>query len=208
MPITDDIIRINLFFSQDGNEGLITSYFRYQQAPSIGGVTEELVAEAYFTAYKNIIRPATLHTSAAMVRCVVDNLTTALLYGEYSEVANGVLTGDPAPSFVAIDVKQNVTSRLTRSGRKRLPFTAESISNGDVCTIEGTDLSNIEEFFGDPLGIINPLDSELVGYIHPVIVKRVETPPDSGHYVPDPAQWQLVSSAQVIGMTSQVSRKP
>lgn len=52
-------------------------------------------------------------------RIIVDNLTNGLDFGEATTDLAGAVVGDPLPSFVALNVTLQRTSKLTRNGSKR-----------------------------------------------------------------------------------------
>lgn len=207
MAETGDRLRITQTFNQAGNLAYLVSFFQWASTDTEVPVVEDNIAYAYHYAMAYNIVPIFLHNTAKLVRTLVDNLDNPTgLYGEYIEDFVGTQSGDAAPSFVAVDVKQNVGSRLTRSGRKRLPFIPESLSQGNTCLITGGDADDIAAFFGAPIALDFPETSDSMGVLSPVIVGRtlMGVPPK---YELDLTRVQLVSSAQIVGVTSQTSRK-
>lgn len=201
-----DIVRITQHFKQGTNTALMVSFW---ECGSLTGapILESQLAQNYHSQYSAILRGFTLHESAQMVKTVVDNLTDGLAYGEYQNILNGGVSGQAAPSYVAISVKQNVLTRATRAGFKRMPFTGEDRINGNEVVIGLADEGKIEDWFGELYTVQNPIDNTVMGTIRPVVIGRVESPPDSGNYVLDLNTVNLVTNAGIIGNTTQNTRK-
>lgn len=208
MAVLNDILRITQFFSQSGNQAVLVNFYKvtnvFEAVP-----TEAQVAEAYHKYYANNLIAKFLSTTASYDRTLVDNLTGELgFFGDYVHTDAGGRSGEPLNSFTAIDVKQSVSNRLTRNGRKRLPFTSEAIAVGNTCTIEGGDLAAIRGFYGGSFTLVNPIDFSNMIILDPVIIGRVKVSDNPPVYELDLSKVNGVASANIVGMTSQVSRKP
>lgn len=207
MIAENDILMIKTFFEQAGNEALNVAFFKVEGVAGVPPTVAQF-ARWYHESYAPQIVSNFLHGSANYVRTVVEYIDGSMDFGDYSNVISGSVGGEPAPSFTAIDVKQNVGNRLTRAGRKRLPFISESASNGNSITLAGVVVTVIETWFGISALVVDPLDATNAVSLSPVIVGRTETPPGSGVYVLDPAKVNPVTSAELIQVTTQNSRKP
>lgn len=206
MAAINDILRIKQFFKQDDNEALMVSFWKVVIVPS-GNPPESLVARAYHGKYGDIVVPSSLADTATVEKTVVDNLTDGFAFGEYENPIAGAAGGDPAPSFVAMSIRQNVGSRITRSGFKRMPFISENASNGNSVTWSPAFQAIVESWWSADNALVNPIDAQPLLTITPVVVGRTESPPDSGIYILDLDKINAVTSAVVQRPTSQNSRK-
>jgi hypothetical protein len=205
---TGNILRIINHFTQGSNSGLMVSFWEVQDLATPN--TYALLAEGFHKQMASVWRVMdVVHSSANLARTVIDNLSTVGEYGEYVEDIPGTGGGDPAPSFVAVSVKQVVETRLTRAGYKRIPFIGEGQTDGNNATIGVVTATAIQDFYGVEAHVnftdlvTGTIDASLV----PIVVGRTETPPGSGIYVLDLAKINYVTSAIIQGATSQTSRK-
>jgi hypothetical protein len=206
MPAIGDILRVVQHFSQGSREAVLVNF--YEIVDDFGAfVTFEQYAEAYHDLFGSTIVPYFLHTSAKYYRTVLDDLTDGLAFGDFSDDIAGSVTGDACPSFVALSVKQNVGSRLTRNGFKRLPFVSELTITGNSFSLSGTALTNIEGWYGEAITLENPIGGADFLTIKPVIIGRVEVLLPEPHYELDLSIVNDVTTAFVQRATSQNSRK-
>lgn len=203
-----DVLGIKQFFSVAGNQALMISFWEVMDILGDPVSIDEFARDFHYQ-YGETILTTFLWAGANYDRTVVENIDGSLDFGDFSDVINGTNAGEPAPSFVALDVKQNVSNRMTRGGRKRLPFITEGMFEGNAETLGGAAQVAIESFYGGPVNVFRYLDETMTNFvgIRPVIVGRVESPPASGIYVLDPTRVNPVSSANLVKVTSQVSRK-
>lgn len=208
MVAIGDVLGIKQFFSVAGNQALMISFWEIMAIVGDPVSIDEFTRD-FHQQFGETILTTFLWSGATYDRTVCENIDGSMDFGDYSDVINGTNAGEPAPSFVALDVKQNVSNRITRGGRKRLPFITEGMFEGNAETLAGVAQLAIESFFGGPTDIFQYLDETMTNFvsIRPVIVGRVESPPDSGIYVLDPSRVNPVASANLVRVTSQVSRK-
>lgn len=209
MPLAvGHILQVKSFYEQEGNEALMVSFWEVGDITvmdSYAALAEGFQFEqqiSFFVANVQI-------NSSAAVRTVIDNLSNPPEYGEFVGEQLGLASGEAAPAFVALSIKQSVGTRLTRAGYKRIPFIGESVTSGNEATIPGGTRTALETWFGtsNTINFTNGLGDEVNIVVTPVVVGRTETPPDSGIYVIDLAKINYVTSAFVQGPTSQNSRK-
>lgn len=205
----NDILRFTSFYEQGSNEAVMVSFVQVSEITTSGA--NALVAKAYL---HGIMETGNLqdvmHVGSKAVRCVMDNLTDGIEFGEWVEDISGTMSGDPAPPFVALSVKQIVGTRTTRAGYKRLPFVGEDAINGNEANVSALTRTAIEDFWGSPITFtatdISLGDISFEAF--PLVIGRTlntEVPP---FYELDLTRINPVQSAQLQGTTSQTSRKP
>lgn len=158
-------------------------------------------AEAWSDKFGTIQHPTSIY-----YRTLVEVAPDFLEFGENIFDRVGSATGEPAPSYVAIQVKQAVGSRLTRSGFKRIPFVSEDNIVGNGLELTAGMIVDLEAFYG----FMNILpgggggdDIRLV----PVIVGRTNMgTPEDPDYQLDFTKVNPVTSASVVKNTHQNSR--
>lgn len=86
--------------------------------------------------------------------------------------SNGLVTGDPYPSTVALNFTLRPSSRAVRPGSKRFGGIGESAGAGNVVTGSGylSAIENVRIFLGETLNGTGGLDADYA----PVVVKRVK----------------------------------
>lgn len=204
--IAGDVLRITQYFSQNGNLAVMVSFWKVDD-PIVVPINEATLAQYYHDQFFSDVAANFLHGSAFYDRTVIDNLTGGSDYGDYSKSIQGTIAGDPAPSFNAIGVKQNVANRMTRNGYKRLPYISESNMTGNVVTLASPAKVAIEQWFGEVALILDPADDSPILNLLPVVVGRLlnaEVPP---YYEINLDRVNPVVSAVVNRVTSQNSRK-
>lgn len=204
----NDILRVKSFFRQGANEALMISYWQLIDIIEPGTNTDfaqafqkDLIAEGELTEI--------LHTTASYYKTVVDSIAEIPEYGEYNEIVAGEATGDPAPPFVAISIKQQVGTRATRAGYKRVPFVSETHINGLVHAVPTLTVIALQDWFGTEHTISTVVDLESKSWtIAPIVMGRTLVPEtDPPVYVEDPTRINYVTGALVQKPTSQTSRK-
>ena len=208
MYALNDILRVALHFEQGTNTGLLVQFYEITALIEPTIVPMSQIAQGYHEQFADSQVPEFLHSTANFRRTVIDNMTDGLSFGDYENAVAGGQLGDPAPALNAMSIKQAVQSRLTRNGFKRLPFISELAFFGNTLTLSVPQRGAIETWWGQELTIFNPLDAEPLIILSPVVVGRVESPPDSGIYVLDLTKINPIVSAEAQRPTSQNSRKP
>jgi len=77
------------------------------------------------------------HTSTISLTIRADNLTDGVEFAELATGFSGSETGEKAPSFIAIPVRLNRASKITRNGAKRISGITEDAFNGNLLTLTG-----------------------------------------------------------------------
>lgn len=83
------------------------------------------------------------HTSTISTSIRADNLTNGVEFAEIATGWNGNQAGEPAPSFVAIPVRLNRTTKVTRNGSKRISGITEDLFNGNAVVLSGNQAPGI-----------------------------------------------------------------
>ena len=138
--------------------------------------------------------------STAFTSIEVINLQDDTDFAEITPTSTvGVVTGDPEPSYLAVAVKLLRSSRETRNGWKRIPGLVEGDLSGN--TIAGATVTRMT-------GLANLFDNALPNGQTPVIVRKTYTgtPP----VLNPPSLWITVDIGdyEIVGITTQNSRKP
>lgn len=200
--------RMTNFFDQGGNQALMVSYWRLVEYTE--PQTDSFFAEAMQRQMMDIGRVhSVMSVTARCYRTVIDNLTIPLEFGEFIGDDFGSITGDPAPSFVTISVKQLVPTRLTRNGYKRIPFPSDTNTAGNDPQVGTSDRLAIEAFFGAEVEINYTSGvTSLSAIVQPLVIGRTNVgTPEDPDYILDLSKIQFVSGAQVSKVTSQNTRK-
>lgn len=204
----NDILRVKTFFHQGSNEALMVSYWTVSEI--ITPNTYAALAQAFgFTMMVDSRVQDLVSATATLDRVVIDNLSKPLEFGEWVEDFVGIATGDPAPAFNAVSIKQSVGTRTTRAGYKRIPFISEQIMNGNTAVISGITETALLAFWGQLYNFLysDPVNGDTEILMFPTIVGRTlneDVPPT---YEEDLTRINPVTGASIQGITSQVSRK-
>lgn len=208
MASVNDVLQANFYFRQAGIEALIVQFFKVT-AISSSDETEQDVAYTLQQIMGTELVPLWLHGSAEFYKILVLNVSDGLGYAELLETFTSEISGDPMPRYEAISLRQSVPTRLTRGGFKRLPFGAESQSDGINWTLSEEAREPIIEFFENQTIVVDYDDPhEPTGTIvHPVIVGRTLNEAIPPVYELDLSKVQLVSAVESRGWTTQNTRK-
>lgn len=201
-----DLYYVKQHFRQGGVEALMAGYWKVENIVGAASTSDDNLAQGFHEHYDGQIHGEVGSNESDYYKTVVEK-TDTIFFGEYANPTLGGDSGDKMPDFTAISVKQNVGTRLTRNGFKRIPFIVEARSNGNNPVLTLAQRAQIEEFFGGWITFTSSIAPTISITLSPQIVKRVETPPASGIYVPDYAQLNPVVSAAVGRITTQNSRK-
>lgn len=204
----NDILRIKTFFRQNDNDALMVSYWQVIAINVPQPYPQFAQAFGWTMMHDGRVQDV-VSTSAVLERVVVDNLSQFPEFGEWVEDLPGIASGDPAPAFNALSIKQSVLTRTTRAGYKRIPFISEQIMNGNNASLSVITEAALQTFFGFEFNIVfNDPDTGDVDYvIAPIIVGRTLNSAVPPVYEEDLTRLNLVSGAVIQGITSQVSRK-
>lgn len=207
MAEVGDLLRIVHDFEMSSIEAKIVYYVTIDDitAPSL---SLPALAEALHPLFDGNVWSYVGASQAVLKRTVIDDITDGLSYGEYSEDINGGRVGSRLPPFVALSVKQNVASRLTRAGFKRIPFGIETDNEEGEWIGSEEDRELIEDYFASMIEVFQITEPFLpMCRLRNVIVGRIEEPVGSGNYVLDPTKLNFVTSAVIQKWTSQNTRK-
>lgn len=206
MADVGDLYYIKQHFRQNGVEALMAGYWRIDVITGASSTTDDNLAQAVHEQYDGEIHGEIGSNESDYYKTVVEK-TESIFFGEYANPTLGGDSGDKMPDFNSISVKQNVGTRLTRSGFKRIPFIVEARSNGNNPVLTLAQRAQIENFYGGSQTWVSSAAPGVSITGHWEIVKRVESPAGSGNYVPDFTQTQPVVTASVGRITTQNSRK-
>lgn len=136
---------------------------------------------------------------------LVRNLTSGVDIWEEPSGQTGGVAGEAFPSFVAIGIRLNRSTALTRHGQKRVGGIPEAAVSGNGLAgafVAAADV--LATAMADPIVKTGTQDEDFV--LTPVIVGRYPIgDPNAGQY--DLSKVNEVSSAQVVSVTSQTTRK-
>lgn len=195
-------------FQQTGNAAVMVAFWQLLDVSA--GSDETDIAEGFYkSGFAQGVQPV-LHNSAQLVSIEVQSLTSEDSLGLYAGNSFGLAGGEPLAPFIAMNVKQSVSTRVVRSGQKRIPFIAEGFALGFLPVLDGALRYNMEQFWGNS-SEHEWTDAALNVHtmvIKPVIVGRTnigtELEPD---YILDLDKIYPVRIADVNKITSQNSRK-
>lgn len=149
---------------------------------------------------------ALLNVSAVMTLVEADNLSDGITFGQWAFNDAGEITGDPMPSYVAIPIQLQRSTKVTRNGYKRLPGVTETLVSGNVLSIGSQEKLAAEIFFSGsrPFKDITVPTEEYS--MNAIIVGRTKNA--SGVYELDLTRINPVSSASIgSNVTTQNTRK-
>ena len=202
----NDVLRFTSHFDHAGNEALMVSYWEVSDTTDIA--PNAVVAEAF----QSILMASNcvgglISAAAKATRTVMDNLSTPLEFGDFvGDIAGSNGGAAIAPDFVAILLRQTRTTRATRNGYKRIPYTTEGIVDGNSLVISAPVRVAVEDFFGVEAHLTGTFSGESIDVtLVPIIVGRTLV---GGVYEPDLTRINQVSGAAILRPTTQNSRKP
>lgn len=203
--VNSDIIRFTVNQTIGATVVRNVDYRRYDDT-GMGGNTYAEIALAYANAWTANVLQLSQAIPVVFVELVLDNVTNGLDFFTLPVVSSGVEIGELLPNFVAIPIKQNRETKLTRNGSKRIAGLVESRVNGNILALTGAQILGLEDMFGTPVLVLAP-PAVNAAELAPVIVGRTLNPV-TGQYELDLGRISNVTSALVGGfVTSQVSRK-
>lgn len=203
-----DIVRVKQFFKRGTIEALMVSFWELGVVEPMDFITTEALAEAFHGTFDGAVWVETGDINAVYYKTVVDLAPDFMEFGEYAEDVFGGLSGDSAPSYVSIQVKQNVPTRLTRAGFKRIPFTTEAAIVGNNLALGTGVINQIEAFFGDSTVMAVPSNPTNTANMLPIVIGRTNVgTAENPIYELDFAKKQYVTNAQCNKNTHQNSRQ-
>lgn len=207
MIAIDDILRLTQFFRLGSIEAVNVSFWKVEEAGGLAGLTMSDVIFMIAESWHGIVGDLVMNTNAEYYRTLLEIAPDFMEFGENVFVRPGGQAGDAAPSFVAAQVKQLVSSRITRGGYKRLPFLIEANVSGNDFTTTPVIREGIETLYGDAWTVEHPdYPTTSIGLL-PVIIGRTnmgtEAEPD---YQLDFTKVNPVTSASLTRVTHQNSR--
>lgn len=202
--VTGDILRFTMIQELLGETCINVDFRRYVDVGGSGNTYEELLSE-YVTDFTNevgVIQSVLLNYNL----CRVENLSNGIEFAEQSITDSGLWTGEVLPSAVAVTVKLNRETKITRNGSKRIAGIGETAVIGNDVQYGASTIAQVETFFGDDIDIG---DGTTVNdaLLEPYIIGR--TLNASGVYELDLNKQNPVTSATLnLKISSQNSRKP
>lgn len=172
------------------------------------GATETELAQAFLLDFEVNTNAPIRMSNSSCYRVEVQETFGGLDYGVAEGDVLGIITTNPAPSFNAIAVRQNVGTRLVRPGQKRIPFISENQMNGNEPALTVGQQTALEVGYGQPIDIdwTSPTTGLFTFGLTPMVV-GVTLDPVDGKYFLDPTKQVIVRNAEVTRVTSQNSRK-
>lgn len=205
--IVGDFLRITQFFRQGSIEGLMVSFWELSTMIGVEAETATYLAQSFHKAWYTLFGDLQ-HPSCNYYRTMVEVGPSLTEFGEVELTQLGEAIGEAAPSYVALQVKQQVGSRITRAGYKRIPFVSEDTIVGNTVEISGGQLANLRLFYGLVADIpeFNPVGSGSFG-LTPYIIGRTNIgTPESPNYEINWAVTNQVLGASITKNTHQNSR--
>ena len=198
---TGDIIRVILKGGYGGQAMRNVFHMRI----TTNNADENLLPAFGISFAKYIITPMRPMFASSMVYTEVEAINLSETFRPfYRHIINiaGTATGEPAPTFLAFQFKQNVGTRKTRAGFKRFSGCTESAFSGNLWLAGFLALGNgMAGAFSNPMTIENPSNT-VVGNAEHIVLKNIS---DS---VPTADDWQRVLSSDFIDRpTTQNTRK-
>lgn len=208
MPLNSaDVVRIIANQSYLGQLMQNVFFYRAGTLPTPPeGETLYQYALSRFNAQWGIPVRAQQHTDCNHLFYRIENLTNGVDFAELQINTAGAVSGDPAPSFQAINLTLQRSSLLTRNGSKRMGGLPESATTGNLVNWAGGTYTAIQDAFGKPL-----LDSlgDDDPWLFPCIVGRTLVENDEGEFVYelDLTKINLITGAVITEPSTQRSRK-
>lgn len=205
MPyVVDDIIKVEVYQTYL-EKNMVNSLF-YKILSIVSGAVVDAVLEALVEYIVDSFLPLQSE-QVSHVGQTVYNLTDDIstLDVAYTVIGGGIGT-EFQPSFVAMGWKKAVGTRLTRPGSLRIGGIQEDMSTGNTLNAA---YQTIRDNFAAAIGLSKQVDdgSGNVVNFNPVVVGRLESPPDSGKYVYDLTRINILTGLVLPRITSQNSRK-
>lgn len=201
--VVGNIIRLTAKQRLNGIE-LLNTFF-YEVGPFEVEPTYEDVAVKFAAGWGLAI--SELQSNALeLYQVQIENLSNAVDIHLESVSVPGMSAGEYLPVFVTWTFRLNRSNLLTRSGRKAIAGVPENEQTNGVPTVGvAIVLDEASDFLGGSLQqIVGP---DVDWSMDPVIIGRVETPPDSGNYVLDLTVRNPIQSAQFVRISTQNTRK-
>jgi hypothetical protein len=146
----DDIIQVTLRGTLYGQR--VLNVFHYKVTDVTGAVDYDLIAGTCLSKLTSDITPIQV-SAMTWERCDLDNLTDGLSFGSATGTFNGVLATEGFAPFAAWYFRLNRSTKLTRSGGKRIAGVPENeVSNG---TAESSFIPTLAVAAGEMLLPIN-----------------------------------------------------
>lgn len=170
MAITGNILRLTTFISFLGQEVLNVDFRRFDDGGN-GNVDEEEIATEFGQAYFQANMDTIMSNQATLVRVLCENMTDGVSFGDAFPNLTGTNgTSQPAPSYTAVTIRQNRTTKITRNGSKRLGGLHEGVFDGNEnLLIGGVTQPRVEAFYGAPVSLTGISGTYTV---EPIIVGR------------------------------------
>lgn len=206
--IQNEAYRMKFFYRQGTNEAMMIA--NWNLVDFVVGATETELAQAMLTDFELATNAPVRHSTSVCYRVEVAETFGGLDFGVADGDVLGLLGGEPAPSFNAIAIRQNVGTRLVRPGQKRIPFIPEAVSNGNNPVLTVGQQAGLELGYGQEIEVEwTDLQANLWTFIlQPMVIGTTNVgTPSAPDYILDPAKQVPVTSAEVTRITSQVSRK-
>lgn len=205
MAVAGDLLRVTQFFRQGSIEGIMVGFWRYLETSAIPEIeNSELafeIAEAWQGLFSTIQHPTSIY-----YRTLVEIAPDFLEFGENVFERSGEATGQAAPSYVAIQVKQAVGTRVTRNGYKRIPFVSEDNIAANVLSITPTMLVNLQDFYGNLFQLYPGGGTDDIRLSAVIIGRTNMGTPEAPNYVLDFTKENPVTSVSANKNTHQNSR--
>lgn len=205
MVAIGDVARFTVKSIIAGEECITVDFKKFETLPP-NPMTPLEIAVNYHARYDGLVNTH-LSNECELQSVLYENLTNGLEFAEYVDPTVGGQSGQSMPSFVAIKVRLNRNTKLTRNGAKRIAGIPEARVADNLQSLAANSISNIEAFYGGSVffnDVANPPDQYTMGT---VIVGR--TLNAQGVYELDLTRVNDVSSAAVDPfVTTQNTRKP
>ena len=204
MPQIDDILRIVHRQSYLGESVFNVFFYQIFQQDNAVWAYQDLLVE-YDAFYQATVLQA-LSNQFSVVSYELDNLTDEVGFDILGSASVGIRPGLPTPSFNAIAVQLNRTSKITRNGSKRFAGLVEEDTDGNNLTMAQAFQDTIETFCGVVMHFPTLGGQAENVFLNQVIIGRTKNA--LGIYELDLSKVNLVGNASVKPLvTSQGSRK-
>lgn len=179
-----DVIRMTMVQKYDEQQCLNVFYYKVGVLGG-GGITPAVAGENFWEHVEDNWRIVT-SDEVTFDRVLVENLDGDLSYGEYvipDAERHGQVTTESMAAFVAVGIKLNRTSRLTRNGAKRIVgITESSVDQFGVLSAGAyTVFQELADVFADDLmaGAAVFAEPVIVGFPNDNRLARVEVSIDT-----------------------------
>lgn len=190
-----DIMRI--IDEQQIQSQKVQNVYYYSVGTVAGAPTLQDISDEFETQVINVLDDVQSDT-LEHVTVFVDNLNSTVEFEEFAINSFGAQVSEPLPSFAAMTVRLNRTTKLTRNGSKRIAGITENLVLNGVLSLPGANRDAIEAALEMVLlAGTSPNDVDLT----PVIIPRLA---GGGLDLLNP---NVVKSATVVNISTQNSRK-